>query len=55
MNIWEQVPETWKTYFFHLMTTLHNFALKVETIWAKRVEIKNISDLLFMFGLFILG
>ena len=26
------------------MATFYNFALKIETIWAKRVEIRNVND-----------
>ena len=41
------------------MTTFHNFALNIETNWAKRVvkpisEIRIASDVC-MFGLFITG
>ena len=45
--------------FLKLYYYLHNFALKLETSWAKRVvqlipETRNTNDI-SMFGLFILG
>ena len=42
------------------MTTFHNFDLKIETSWDKRVvntilKTRNANDISIMYGLFILG
>ena len=59
-TFWKKCPKI-KKHYFSLMTTFYNFALKIETSWAKKV-VKAIlenwnatnDDIVYYIGLFIL-